>query len=76
MLCEPDMEQNFVVWAHSVCNWTRTVCKIGVEDFDTLVKFDLMFHSTENMDPFFIQMQLMEKNGLRPQRVRYSIWYP
>lgn len=47
------MEQNFVVWAHGVCNWTWTVCKIDGEDFDTLVKFDLMFHSTENNGSHF-----------------------
>lgn len=29
------------------------MCEIGREDFDTLVKFDLMFHSTENNGSHF-----------------------
>lgn len=29
------------------------MCAVGVEDFDTLVKFDLMLHSTENNGPHF-----------------------
>lgn len=76
MLCEPDMERNFVIWAQSVCNWIQTVCAIGGEDFDTLVKFDLMLHSTENNGPHFHSDAAKEEKWFKVPRVRYSIWYP